>query len=1378
VPDAAQTTVTLHRLPDGSGGTRWLVASALGDASAPTVWSGVHLEDSARVHSEADALRRTLARALRRPRGRRDAEALAAHGRLLFDLLLPATAKSVLRSAGAGHLTIVDPGCALPWHLLHDGTAFLGLRWSLGRLHTTDVPPPPTPTGGPRRLLILADPARDLPAARYEGDALVRALTRAGGGLPCELRPGPVTTTDCLRLLAGARLVHFAGHADPASGHDEGGFRLSDGHIGPEALRRTAGGAAPMLFFANACQSGGADGALVEALLSAGVRHIVHTTVDLPDLPGADLARRFYEGLADGVAIGEALRRARVFAAEEDSTVWAAYGLVGAPGTRYFEARRTAESEPAMRRAIAVAVRRRLAPTDPEGAASERLRGRSALAEHLERAGGRLLPGAGAIDRAVFGLPVSYENDAWRAARASLDAAPLLGEDAVVVLEEGVLVGQGDDAVGPALDSAEAACWRLSPGVHLLPAVGRHLERQARLEGDAAGPRRVVDLARAPTDDRDPMVGRGRELSRLTAIADRCLDRDSPSAVTILAPAGTGKSRLVGALAERLQDRFRVVRGAGRPYDESAPYAAAAEVLRALLGIDESAPLEAQRERLAALVEEADTRQAVTRPVADVLSIDALLAEAPETGRLADRLEALSAILAPQEQAAHDPGRRTGAGVVPAAFRALIEACAQERPLLVVFEDLHWLPEAGLAVVDELVAALRGAPVLVVATARPALLDRVPQWFEAAAHERLDLGPLSTREADALLRQSLTADIPQDRRDALLARAEGNPLFLRELAQSAGDDGDGAVPATIEAVMRARLDRRPHLERAALRAGGVLGRSFWAEGVQRLLDADRAEVDAALSGLEAHRFIARRASSSLPGLTEWRFAHALLRDVVRADAPAAALRALHGRAALWLAAEVELPAGDRAARVAAHHQAAGDHARAAEGWAEAGRSALARYAPGEARTALEAALSEDDAAGRHLGAPERADVEVQLGRLRTGAGELDAAEALFDAALTAPTGHPAGSGADATIRATRLWRRAELDEVRGLVDAARRRLDAARGALESVGEDRALGLWTLIECDLGWLEQRSGQHAAARARLQPALDRSGLAPGHRARVHNVLGASAFSRGAHDEAAVHYTAALQDSEAAEDAIGVAAACNNLGILSERRGEWEEAVRWHTRGIRLRVSQGDRRGLARAYNNLGTLYGTRGDLDRARAYLEESIRIRTRAGDGNAAVSLANLAEVLHLMGRHDEARDRLETAIEACERGRGPGYLLPDARRLLGAVQLAQDDAEAAAETALRALEEARAREDRPRAGQAARTLGLALARLGRAEDADARLSEAIALLETVDEPLELGRAYAARARHLVDRSPDTAEALRASARTLLASVGHEAELDG
>ena len=201
-------------------------------------------------------------------------------------------------------------------------------------------------------------------------------------------------------------MIHFAWHVDR-----DRGWRFDGGHVEPEALRRLGAGRGPDLVFVNAC--GTPDARAWTTASGAGrvlgARHVVLTTVALPDRPGADFAARFYRALLAGEPVGEALRRARVASAAAGDPVWAAYSLLGDPGVPYFARAPLRTTVTGVRSGVVIAVRTPVPEATADEMASSLLGRRARFSRIVDEVGGRVLQGTAELDRAVFGVPISYE---------------------------------------------------------------------------------------------------------------------------------------------------------------------------------------------------------------------------------------------------------------------------------------------------------------------------------------------------------------------------------------------------------------------------------------------------------------------------------------------------------------------------------------------------------------------------------------------------------------------------------------------------------------------------------------------------------------------------------------------------------------------------------------------------------------------------------------------------------------------------------------------------------------------------------------------------------------------------------------------------------
>jgi DNA-binding SARP family transcriptional activator len=542
---------------------------------------------------------------------------------------------------------------------------------------------------------------------------------------------------------------------------------------------------------------------------------------------------------------------------------------------------------------------------DPEALLRVRARSVEAIAAVLERHGGTAAGVTGETLVGVFGIPTLHEDDALRALRAAAEASELLpaltGElerdwRARLVLRTGVATGEvvdGEVAPGEALLAAEvvAGAMRLAeqaaPGETAIAESSRRLTADAirveRLEGadsdDAPGWRLVELTPGAPAFARrfdTPLVGREHELAQLRQAFARSLRDRTPHLLTVLGPAGIGKSRLAGELPAVVGDEARVVTGRCLPYGEGITYWPLYEIVHEAAG---DAPLETIFECLGGDEEAA----LVTELIAAVLGL--------ADGRTASEEETFWAVC------------------------RLVEGFARERPLVVVLEDLHWAEPGLLDLVEHLAGSACAAPVLLVCLARPELLETRPHWGGGKPNATsLLLEPLLHDESEHLLDSLQGGDaLPAPTRARITEAAEGNPLFLEQLLAMATEvgfeSGEIPMPPTIEALLAARLDRLGPGERAVLDRAAVIGKEFWPEAVADLLPEEaRAPVARHLEALVRKELIRPGRAG---GEEVFRFRHVLIQQAACRGVPKELRAEVHERFADWLVQR----AGDRVREV-------------------------------------------------------------------------------------------------------------------------------------------------------------------------------------------------------------------------------------------------------------------------------------------------------------------------------------------------------------------------------------------------------------------------------------------------------------------------------
>src|SRR5436309_2142332 len=348
---------------------------------------------------------------------------------------------------------------------------------------------------------------------------------------------------------------------------------------------------------------------------------------------------------------------------------------------------------------------------------------------------------------------------------------------------------------------------------------------------------------------------------------------------------------------------------------------------------------------------------------------------------------------------------RHSSEVVLHALRGFLYARARNEPLVLVFEDLHWAEQSLLELLERLTARGGEAPLLILCLARPDLLERYPTWgMRGREHTALTLSPLSPAHSSRLITGALRgAVLPADVRDAVLARAEGNPFFLGEIISRLIDEGslvheggkwkwvsqslDIRIPDTIQALLLSRLDLLSPLERRVIQDASVVGRTFWPGAISAIDSLAPGETAAALTRLTERDLVEERPASMLAGEPEFAFSHALIREVAYSTLPKAARSDHHRRLATWLQ-ERAVDHGEEFLEILAHHR---EHA-----W----------------RYRFETGERADDLARDAIDALRRAASRA------TALGTLPEARRLYERALTIV--RSAGLHADATLYAELL----------------------------------------------------------------------------------------------------------------------------------------------------------------------------------------------------------------------------------------------------------------------------------------------------------------------------------------------------------------------
>ena len=512
----------------------------------------------------------------------------------------------------------------------------------------------------------------------------------------------------------------------------------------------------------------------------------------------------------------------------------------------------------------------------------------------IERHGGTVEKFAGDEVMAVFGMPVAHEDDALRAIRAADDMLTAVQAlDEALERDRGVrfrlrigintgeaVAGQasagGTFVTGSAVNIGKRLQELAEPGDAVLGEATMRLVRDA-VEVEPLGPvvvrgkaepleayRLLSVQADAPGVARafdSPFVGRHDEIGALRLALDVALTERRCRLIALIGNAGIGKTRIAREFVESLEGA-RVLVGRCVPYGDGATYLPLIDALRDVLPELEQAVEEDVMDRIAALISGSET---------------------PATS-----------------------------GDTAWAVRRSFEALARERPLVVIFDDVHWAEPTFLDLVEYLGAWTDDAPMLLLALARPDLLDERPMWADPEVGvATLRLGPLDGDDTRALVANLAGDSVDEEQRNRVVELAEGYPLFAEQLVAWIEESGEGddvaTVPGTIEALLASRLDRLDVEERAVLERAAVVGREFWRGAVTALSPQNElAAVNRHLMSL-VRKGLVRRAPSDLPREDALRFHHVLIRDVTYAGIPKSVRADLHERAADWLERRADEP---------------------------------------------------------------------------------------------------------------------------------------------------------------------------------------------------------------------------------------------------------------------------------------------------------------------------------------------------------------------------------------------------------------------------------------------------------------------------------------
>ncbi len=845
--------------------------------------------------------------------------------------------------------------------------------------------------------------------------------------------------------------------------------------------------------------------------------------------------------------------------------------------------------------------------TDPEALRALMRRYYETARIVLERHGGTVEKFVGDAVMAVFGIPIATEDDALRAVRAAVelrDTVHDLGLEARIGVNTGdVVAGEGDTLVtGDAVNVAARLEQAAAAGEILLGDATMHLVRDAataepvtlELKGKpepmtahrlgafdpaGAGVARHLDT---------PLVGRQRESERLRAeFADAVASRSS-RLLTLIGPAGVGKSRLVHEFLAHVRATATIARGRALSYGEGITYWPLVEML-IQLGIEPG---------------------------------DAIRSSAADT---------------------------------QLATRALFEARATEQPLVLVFDDLQWAEPPMFDLVEHIVDWSRDAPIFLLCIGRPELLDVQPGWGGGKTNATsILLEPLPDDAAAALADDLLAGvELDADTRGRILAIAEGNPLFLEEMAALARDArGVVSVPPTIQALLQARLDSLNEAERTVIERGSVEGKIFHRGAVTALAPATQRDgVSGQLLGL-VRKELVRPDRTRFPGDHAFRFRHLLIRDAAYDSLPKGVRAELHEQFAAWLDTQGSLVEQDE---LVGHHL-----------------EQVVRYRteldPNDASVRRVGELGADRLARAGHAAFSRGDINAAanlLGRAHDLLAEGKARRALLPELIGALDRLGRGSeaaahvpeleGGDDIDRANAVVARVDVDPLGDgiTVDELARRLDTAERIFRDAGDRLGLARLHLGRGIVGWVACRADVAHEAYLRAWDAFEAIGYTA-HQSEVVDMIVASGFFTG-NSAAEQHRTHDRMMERLRPDAgpLLLSQAELSAARLSFVSGtlDYDSVAATVRRGAELMRQTGSETGYLGAFGFLCGAAEIAGRLDEAERIFEMRVAGLEAISDRRTlANALGGWARLLARLGKPDRALDCVDRARAIVRRG--------------------------------------------------------------------------------------------------------------------------------
>jgi class 3 adenylate cyclase/tetratricopeptide (TPR) repeat protein/Cdc6-like AAA superfamily ATPase len=874
---------------------------------------------------------------------------------------------------------------------------------------------------------------------------------------------------------------------------------------------------------------------------------------------------------------------------------------------------------------------------------------------------------------AVFGVPVTHENDAELAVRAGLrivESAHSYGIHEGLELEVRVGVHFGDVIVSHHSQAPGRAHHVFGNAVNIasrleamglvgevvvsddvyrktkeffefdeLPSIRAKGVRSELKRHKVVGEKVVRGKIRGVPGLSSPLIGRKEELDILRSLFRDVAEGRGLRVATIVGEAGIGKTRLVEELFLALQQadsKPRVLHGRCLGYAGAPPYYPVAEIIKKATGIKDDMPQKEMADQLESSVKTLLGRRMLGD--VDAVGILSKILSFSGDGDLPD-----------------EGDNRQIHNQVLLVVEELLRALAKEENVVVLVEDIQWSDSSSLTLLDHLARSLVDSRCLLIINSRPPGNHAATRAFleelqKSERHTRIKLKDLTAEDTRRLLSELLTVEeLDDSKRRVIIKLAAGNPFFVEEIIKNLiekGDleyrdghwytndeDGGFDIPDTVEGVLRSRIDNLPDQEKKVIQRASVVGEVFWRRIVTELMTY---AVGDFLADLEKRDLIHRRLESIFEDDLEYIFKHVLLHETVYKSLLHRERRELHLKTAKWIESNYSDRIQAYQSLVANHFENGGAPEQAAVHYFEAARHAASLYANEDAK--LFFAKTVENTQDGDL--TRRAYLE--WGNVCLETGKPHESIDLFTAAL---------GYCDSTAERAEIMER--MGSAHEKLSEYPRSLEYFDDSLTLLKDEPPSLLQSKTLYGIAWVHYLRGDFREALdniTRAEEVIARVGgddiVSDRARARISNIHGSILNELKRLDEGREYQSRTLALYEKHGDLLGMQSVLNNIATVEMEEGRYGAALEMLERSYEIAERCGDRLGQAINCNNMASIFTTFGRFDRAEElytrYLEMNAIINNRLGDGYANYGLASLSR---LRGEYDKAENHFHRAIE-------------------------------------------------------------------------------------------------------------------------------------